>query len=101
MPSPRTPQERLILEEIGEGPASRMLLLAISGADPQAAADTSRALAAALRRSGEFRLVANGEIEPGRVPDSLLAYRYLLSPTLDHDDARCGVPSRTTRGARA
>ena len=24
MPSPRTPQERLILEEIGEGPASRM-----------------------------------------------------------------------------
>ena len=68
MPSPRTPQERLILDEIGEGPASRMLLLAISGADPQAAADTSRALAAALRASGEFRLVANGEIEPGRHP---------------------------------
>ena len=38
-----------------------MLLLAISGADPQAAADTSRALVGALRASGEFRLVANGE----------------------------------------
>ena len=84
MPSPRTPQERLILEEIGEGPASRMLLLAISGPDPQAAADTSRALAAALRGSGEFRLVANGESSLDSIPESLLAYRYLLSPTLDH-----------------
>ena len=46
MPSPRTQQERLILEEIGEGPASRMLLLAISGGTPRAAADTSRAQAA-------------------------------------------------------
>ena len=85
MPSPRTPQERLILEEIGEGPASRMLLLAISGADAQAAADTSRALAAELRTSGDFRFVANGETNLESVPDSLLAYRYLLSPTLDHD----------------
>jgi predicted exporter len=84
MPSPRTPQERLILDEIGEGPASRMLLLAISGSDAQAAADTSRALAAALRSSGEFRLAANGETGLEAIPDSLLAYRYLLSPTLDH-----------------
>ncbi len=84
MPTPRTQQERLILEEIGEGPASRMLLLAISGADPQAVADTSRALAAALRSSGEFRLVANGESNLDSIPESLLAYRYLLSPTLDH-----------------
>ena len=84
MPSPRTPEERLILDEIGEGPASRMLLLAISGPDPRAAADTSRALAAALRSNGEFRLVANGESGLDAIPDSLLAYRYLLSPTLDH-----------------
>ena len=84
MPSPQTPQERLILEEIGEGPASRMLLLAISGPDPQAAADTSRALASALRTDGEFRLVANGESSLDAIPDSLLAYRYLLSSTLDH-----------------
>ena len=73
MPSPQTPQERLILDEIGEGPASRMLLLAVSGPDPQAAADTSRALAAALRASGEFRLVANGESSLDAIPDSLLA----------------------------
>ena len=84
MPSPRTPEERLILDEIGDGSGSRMLLLAISGPDPRAAADTSRALAAALRSNGEFRLVANGESGLDAIPDSLLAYRYLLSPTLDH-----------------
>lgn len=83
MPSPRTQQERLILEEIGEGPASRMLLLAISGGTAEAAADTSRALAAALRESGEFRLVANGESSLDAIPESMLPYRYLLSPTLD------------------
>jgi predicted exporter len=90
MPSPRTPQERLILDEIGEGPASRMLLLALSGPDPQATADTSRALAAALRASGEFRLVANGEASLEAIPDSLLAYRYILSPTLDHSRLDAG-----------
>ena len=51
LPSPRTPQERLVLEEIGEGPASRMLLLAIGGSDPEAAAETSRALVAALAQT--------------------------------------------------
>jgi predicted exporter len=83
MPSPRTAEERLVLEEIGEGPASRMLLIAISGGDPQDEADTSRALVAALRDSDEFRWVANGEGSLEDIPDRLLAYRYLLSPTLD------------------
>jgi len=83
MPSPRTAQEKLLLEEIGEGPASRLLLLAISGPDPQAVAGTSIALAAALRRSPEFRWVANGQGDVESIPERLLAYRYLLSPTLD------------------
>jgi len=83
LPSPRTPQERLVLEEIGEGPASRMLLLTISGSDPEAAAETSRALVSALRGSPEFRWAANGESNLEAIPDRLLAYRYLLSPTLD------------------
>ncbi len=72
-----------MLEEIGEGPASRMLLLAIGGSDPEAAAETSRALVAALRASPEFRWAANGESNLEAIPDRLLAYRYLLSPTLD------------------
>ena len=102
MPSPRTPEERLILEEIGEGPASRMLLLAISGARPaRPPPTTSRALAAALRRSGEFRLVANGETDLDSVPDSLLAYRYLRPPTFDHDRSMRRILRAQLDGARA
>jgi len=83
MPSPRTEQERLVLEEIGEGPASRLLLLAVTGPDPKAAAETSRALVEALRTREQFRWAANGQVELDALPDDLLAYRYLLSPTLD------------------
>jgi predicted exporter len=83
MPSPRNAQERLILEEIGESPASRMLLLSISGGTAEAEADTSRALVRALRATGDFATVSNGETDLSAIPDSLLAYRYLLSPTLD------------------
>jgi predicted exporter len=84
MPSPRTPEERLVLEEIGEGPASRMLLLAIGGGTAQAAADTSQALAAALAEDKRFRWIANGDASPDAFPDELLAYRYLLASTLDN-----------------
>jgi predicted exporter len=83
MPSPRTPEERLLLQEIGEGTASRMLLLAIGGGRPEAAADTSQALAAALAADPSFRLVANGDSGTTVFRDDQLAYRYLLTPTLD------------------
>jgi len=83
MPSPKTPVERLLLEEIGEGPASRLLLLSLEGADAAALAQSSQDLAAALRKNAQFRFVANGENQLDAVPEDLLAYRYLLSPTLD------------------
>ncbi len=66
MPSPRTGAERLVLEEIGEGPASRMLLLAIRGGDPGATAATSRRLAQALRLARASWL--EHELSSGRAP---------------------------------
>ncbi len=83
LPSPTTPQQRLLLEEIGEGPASRVLVLAIEGATPELLADASRKLIATLRDNPRFRAVTNGELSLEAIPDNLLAYRYLLSPTLD------------------
>lgn len=83
LPSPSTPEQRLLLEEIGEGPASRMLVIALGGAAPEQLADASRALAATLRDSKHFRFVANGEWSLDSVPEELLPYRFLLSPTLD------------------
>jgi len=85
LPNPTTAEQRLLLDEIGEGPASRMLVLSLEGADAATLADTSRALAGALAGNPLFRLVTNGEISLDAVPDELLVYRYLLSPTLDHD----------------
>jgi len=83
LPSPTTPAQRLLLEEIGEGPASRVLVASIEGAAPEALADTSRALVTALSGSKNFGIVTNGEMSLDAIPERLLPYRYLLSPTLD------------------
>jgi predicted exporter len=83
MPSPKTHVEKLLLEEIGESPASRLLLMALEGAPPEALAESSQAFAAALREDPAFGLVSNGSTSLEAIPESLLPYRYLLSPTLD------------------
>jgi predicted exporter/predicted hotdog family 3-hydroxylacyl-ACP dehydratase len=83
LPDPQTPEQKLLLDEIGEGPASRVLAAAIEGANPEELADASRSLAAALADDERFRLVANGELALESVPEELLPYRYLLSDTLD------------------
>ena len=44
LPSPTTPEQRLLLEEVGEGPASRVLAIALEGAPPEQLADISREL---------------------------------------------------------
>ncbi|WP_407353152.1 MMPL family transporter [Luteimonas sp. R10] len=85
MPEPRTPEQRLLIDELGDGPGSRLLLLSLSGAAPEALARQSRALAAALRPDPRIDLVANGADDAGleAIPERLRPYRYLLSPTLD------------------
>lgn len=84
MPPAQNADQKLLLDEIGNGPASRLLLLAIGGAPPERLADLSRGLAQALRGDAHFARVLDGATDPGALDPSLLAYRYLLSPTLDH-----------------
>jgi predicted exporter len=83
MPTPKTRPQQLLLEEIGEGPASRVLVIALQGAAPETLADVSRALVAELGGNDDFQVVSNGELALDAFPDRLLAYRYLLSPTSD------------------
>ena len=83
MPSPKTHVEKLLLEEIGESPASRLLLISIQGAQAETLAESSQAFASALREDPAFGLVSNGATSLDAIPDSLLPYRYLLSSTLD------------------
>ncbi|MFY8136316.1 MAG: hypothetical protein ACOVKS_15050, partial [Aquimonas sp.] len=80
MPAARTAEQRLLLEQLGEGPGARLLLVALSGAEPDVLVERSRALRAALQESPEFVWVGNGEEGLDSVPETLADYRYLLSP---------------------
>ncbi|HVU82378.1 MAG TPA: xanthomonadin transporter, partial [Rhodanobacteraceae bacterium] len=83
VPPARTADQKLLLDEIGKGPGSRLLLLAISGAPQARLADLSRGLDDALAHDPAFAHVANGGNDLAEVASDLLPYRYLLSPTLD------------------
>jgi predicted exporter len=86
MPEARTPAQELLLDELGEGPGSRLLLVAISGAKPETLAAQSQALREALAHDERFAFVANGgEAGLAAIPGRLRPYRYLLSPTLDSE----------------
>jgi predicted exporter len=83
MPPPQTADQKLLMDQIGEGPGSRLLLLAIDGASEATLAELSRGLADALRKDARFEQIVNGAFDPAALDEKLLPYRYLLSPTLD------------------
>lgn len=83
MPAARTSEQKLLIDELGEGPGSRLLLVSLSGADPETLAARSQAMRMRLANDARFVLVANGEGGLEAFPERLLPYRYLLSPTLD------------------
>lgn len=72
MPAPTTPDQRLLMEQVGDGPGSRLLLLAISsraptgaGSDAQLAA-LSQGLAVALKKDKRYSQVLNGGFDLAR-----------------------------------
>ncbi|MGN2246645.1 MMPL family transporter [Frateuria sp. GZRR35] len=83
MPAPTTPDQRLLMEQVGEGPGSRLLLLAITGKDDATLAKLSQALATRLKGDPRYAQVLNGSFDLTALDPKLLPYRYLLSPTLD------------------
>src|SRR5579875_1892312 len=83
VPPARTADQKLLLDEIGSGPGSQLLLLAISGAPEGELAALSQGLDEALAHDPLFVHVANGGGGLASIAPHLLPYRYLLSPTLD------------------
>ena len=83
MPPAQNADQKLLLDEIGSGPASRLLLLAIGDVPVDRAAQLSRALTARLRADAQFATVLDGEADLASLDPTWLPYRYLLSPTLD------------------
>lgn len=83
MPAAQTPAQTLLLDELGEGPGARLLLVALSGADPATLAAQSRAIRARLSADPRFALVSNGEAGLDAIPERLRPYRYLLTDSFD------------------
>ncbi|MGB3047730.1 MAG: xanthomonadin transporter, partial [Dokdonella sp.] len=83
MPPAQTPDQKLLMEQIGEGPGSRLLLLAISGEGEEQLAELSRQFSAALRQDVHFSQVLNGEFDAGLLDEAMLPYRYLLTSSFD------------------
>jgi predicted exporter len=80
LPKPESPVEALMIAQLSDGVASRLLLIGLEGPSPEHAAASSKAMARVLRESGHFRYVANGEnpIDRG-VEERLFAWRYHMS----------------------
>ena len=82
---PRSPDahQQLLIEQLESGVAARTLMIGIDGGSYTQRAQASRSLAAALRGTGLFEQVNNGERGDWQAAGELiLRHRYLLSPAV-------------------
>jgi len=80
LPRSPTAEQRLLVEQLREGVVSRLVLIGIEGAAPEALAQASRRMAAELRKHDAFASIDNGD-GAGVAADRefLWRNRYLLS----------------------
>lgn len=82
---PRTPtaEQQLLMDQLKDGLASRLILVGIEGADQTTRARLSKEIAQKLRTNPEFVTVNNGEpVTTERDRNYLFNNRYLLSPAV-------------------
>jgi len=84
IPNATTPDQKLLMNQIGQGPGSRLLLVAIGGSDVPHLARLSKGLAASLRSDSRFGRVVNGDFDLSALDPGWLPYRYLFTSTFDH-----------------
>lgn len=83
LPRAPTASQRLLVEQLRQGVASRLIIVAIEGADAASRARLSKALAERLRAQSLFVSVENGDRAATRRDQAFLfAHRYLLSGTV-------------------
>jgi predicted exporter len=84
LPANPTPAQQLLVDQLRDGPASRLILIAIEQGDAASRARASLALAERLRKDPEFSSVNNGEAAAGqRDREFLFQHRYLLSESVN------------------
>ncbi len=83
LPENPTPMQRLLVDQLHEGPASRVILIALEHGDAEIRARISVAMARRLRLDREFSGIENGEpLTAERDREFLFHHRYLLSETV-------------------
>lgn len=83
LPRSPTPEQQLLLEQIRDGLASRLILVGIEGENAQTRASLSKQLAQHLRLDPAFISVNNGEpVSAEQDRAYLFNHRYLLSPAV-------------------
>ncbi len=84
LPAMPTPAQQLLVDQLRDGPASRLMLMGIEHGNGGARAQVSFAMAALLRRDPQFSSVNNGEpVTAERDREFLFQHRYLLSDWVD------------------
>lgn len=83
LPSSPEPAQQVLVDQLENGVASRLILIGIEGAAPEVRAGISRLVAKNLRELSDFVLVDNGEGSLDK-PDQTYVWRnrYVLSPTV-------------------
>lgn len=83
LPRSPTPEQQLLLEQIRDGLASRLILVGIEGSDAATRAKLSKQIAQRLRADASFASVNNGEpVNAEHDRAFLFNNRYLLSPAV-------------------
>jgi predicted exporter len=83
LPRSPTPEQQVLVEQLREGVVSRLILIGLEGAPPEALAQASKRLAQALRAHPQFASVSNGEDAAASADREFLwRNRYLLSPAV-------------------
>ena len=83
LPRTPTPEQQLLMDQLRDGLASRLILVGIDGADASIRAGLSRQIAQRLRSDPAFVAVNNGEpVNTERDRAFLFNNRYLLSPAV-------------------
>ncbi len=83
LPAHPTPTQQLLVDQLRDGPASRLILIAVEHGEPAERARVSIAMANRLRQDPQFSSVSNGEfIAAQRDREFLFQHRYLLSESV-------------------